>query len=149
MLQETGTQWDLRSCPPPLSTGDRLFIFFMLAVTVVAALKFFQVLRVARTFRRASQPDISRYGTFLKHSARSMLQWVFVPFFVWGFLAAVHLYQLSIGLIAEKHPSATVVLFTLGEILPELEMAILVSFLFFLGRWHVLKRLEKIDSLHV
>ena len=74
-----------------------------------------------------------------------MLQWLLVPFFAWGFLAAQHLNQMSIGLQADKNLCRTAPLFTFGEILPELALAILVSFWMFLCRWFVLKRLEKVD----
>jgi hypothetical protein len=145
MFQETATPWDLRCCPPPLCLGDRLSIFLLLGTVIVAAAKFLGVLQLARAFHRDNSPDTGRYETRLKHSARNMLQWIFVPFFAWGFLAAQHLYQMSIGLVADKNLSKTVPLFTFGEIFPELAMAIFVSFLIFLCRWFVLKRLEKVE----
>ena len=147
MFQETGASWDLSSCPPPLSTGDRLFVFVILGMIVVAAAKFSIVFHMARVFRRASSPDVAAYRNRLKHFAQSMLQWIFVPFFAWGFLTATRLYQLSRELLMERNSSTAVSLFSLSGILINLEMAILVSFLIFLCRWFALILLRKAESI--
>jgi hypothetical protein len=141
MLQES-TQWDFRALPPPLSSCDRIFVFVMLGILLVALLKFVAIVKAVKLLRDSKTPDCSPHLGFLAVSIRSLSQWIVLPFFAWGFLAAMKLYQRSTELFPNPGSSVAPELSSFRTLFIELEMSILVSFLVFIARWYAINRLD-------
>jgi hypothetical protein len=141
MLQES-TQWDFRALPPSLSSYDRIFVFVMLGILVVALLKFVAIVKAVRLLRDRKTLDCSPHLGFLAVSIRSLSQWIVLPFFAWGFLAARKLYQLSTELFANPNSFVSLKLSSFRTLFIELGMSILVSFLVFIARWYAINRLD-------
>jgi hypothetical protein len=146
MLQES-TQWDFRALPPSLSSYDRIFVFVMLGIRLVAFLKIVAIVKAVKLLRDRKTPDCSPHLGFLAVSIRSLSQWIVLPFFAWAFLAAMKLYQLSTELFANPNSSVSLELSSFRTLFTELEISILVSFLIFIARWYAINRLDSHSEL--
>jgi len=142
VAQETGPQWDLREINSPLPVDARILVLVLVGVSIIAVIKLVRAVRISHSKREG----ILNTRNELELLARSITQWMFVPFFAWALVAAHHMYRLCAALLLERHPTWFIILFELREIFVLLYLSAFVAFGLFLLRWYVLKHLGRQSS---
>jgi hypothetical protein len=143
-MQEVETTWDPRNMTAPLSTIERIYIFFLLFVCVMALTRFVRAWQFGRSFRRLGQPTNPEYITMLGAWITSLKQWLLVTFLCLGFVCSQTFYTSSRALFRGNPITLTIFLSELGEFMPIISMTFLVTGLAFLIRWSLMWRLQNL-----
>lgn len=142
MLQESVT-WDPQMIVEP-STGQKIYVLFLVVVCVVTIIKLMRVWRVALPFRLSTQANNPSYLKLLRICHRSLCQWFGCIFLAWAILSSTAIYNLCHGMLSEKVTGRTVILFAIRDFFTSLSMALWVVLFVFLIRWHVSNRIERL-----
>jgi hypothetical protein len=150
MLQEVPADvgWDLRSVNRTPTTSSKLLVLFMLVVFAVALVKLVKIWWVAPPFRLLRQQGNLTYLKQLETSSRSLSQWVQFSFLGWGIFISTSIYNDLVEIASEKVNGASLFLVLVADYAVFLTLTLWVVGFLFLARWHMLKRIERLKSLH-
>ena len=146
MLQESSsTAWDPRAMHSVPSAIFKIYLLFLMTVSVVAFFKMMLVWRTAPPFRTARQKDDPKYLPLLKSTVQSFSYWKSLTYLGWWIFASISLYQLCNRLLDDRRVGDLLVVFLLREFSTTFTMALLVALLVHLLQWNLQKRIEKLD----
>jgi hypothetical protein len=146
MLQETVTIWDLRNVSHSIPLDEKLFVYFTIILSIVTSSKILRSWLLAPRFRRALPTEVSAYERYLRASAISLQHWLLLPFFAWAFLSCWHLCADCTWYMTTKSTGTVAFVGDLRELLSCLVFALAVALFVFLGRWHVLSRIDRLRA---
>ncbi len=145
MLQESATTaWDLRNMVAEPSASERLYLLYLLVVSVVTAAKIARVWRSALPFALSRLKPTTGYLRLLESSACSLIQWLGLTFLVWALSSSLKVYNLCNRMLDESRVGDLVVVFLAREFSTILSLTLLICLFVFLARWHFLNRLAKL-----
>jgi len=143
MLQETVT-WDPQNMIVEPSTGQKIYVLFLVVVCVVTIVKLVRVWRIALPFRLSTQANNPSYLKLLRSTRGSLSHWMWSTFLGWGILSSTALYDVCKGMLNEKVTGRMVILLQIREFAALLATALWVVSLVFLVRWHLSNRIERL-----
>src|SRR5208283_5268676 len=114
MLQETVT-WDPQNMIVEPSTGQKIYVLFLVVVCVVTVVKLIRVWRIAFLFRLSTQANNPSYLKLLRSTHGSLSHWMWCTFLGWGILSSTALYDFCNGMLNEKVTGRLVILLQIRE----------------------------------
>lgn len=145
MLQES-TTWDLHRMIREPSISIDVYMLFLFTIGVITSRKLIRIWKIALPFRPPDSVDVPNYLQILKTSTSSLTQWINLTFLCWGIFAAESLYKVCDRLLDENRIGKLVVLFIIEDFSAAFTMTLLVVLFVFVARWHVLKRIENLQT---
>jgi hypothetical protein len=145
MPQET-VGWDLKNLMVEPSTSFKLYVLFLLIVSVVAATHLIKVLRVYPFLRVSRQADSSSAMVKLLSSSASLRFWMGCTWLAWGILMSTNVHTLCDHMLDETHLGVGVFLIVIRDYSAILTMTLVVFSVLFLVRWRALKGIERLRA---
>jgi hypothetical protein len=147
MLQESGTtSWDIRTICYAPSTKLKLYLLFLLAVCVVTTVKLVKLWIVVPPFRFNRQPHNPVYWQQLENAKNSLKQWIAVTLLVWGIFTSVSVYDVCNRLFDQKVFGGLLLISIIADFSTALILCLVVVFFTLLVRWHIMKRMERLQK---
>jgi hypothetical protein len=146
MVQQS-TTWDLQHTIREPSTSLKTYVLFVFVVCIVGSVKLIRVWRLAPPFRLSRQAGSPAYSQLLETSGTSLKQWIGLMFIAWGILASIDVSDVCHQLLNAKRIESFEILFGIQDLSTTLAMALLVTLLLFLVRWHTLERIERVRHM--
>ena len=147
MLQQSEIQWDpltiLREPPYPY----KIYMLFLFVTLVVTGARLIRIWAAAPPFRLSRQAHNSTYVELLQRVGRDLGRWMGVASLGAGTLAALTMTGIcNDKLMATTDLPPSAVLYTIRDFSVSLTMALLTLLFLFLTRWHILKRIERLQN---
>jgi hypothetical protein len=145
MIQESTTGWDFRSMPIESSPAEKLYILFLLVVFIVALVELIGTWRTAPS--EVSLPaESAKQVKRLRTATARLKQWIYFTFLVCGFLSSYQCYRTTTAILAERNPGTLMTLVMLRRPFLDFELTFLIVIFVFLVRWHIVRRIAKLND---
>jgi hypothetical protein len=142
-----GNTWDMRSDGyPQLSFYTKLYILFLMAMCFVALVKLAKTWWKALPFlylRRALRPT---YLAELRERKTSLAQWIGVTLIGFGIVWALEIKSAWAGIETTHATGIGVIAYQVRDQMDFAVMVLVVVLAMFLLRWHVIRRIEKLEA---
>jgi hypothetical protein len=142
--ESTAVQWDPVYVHRDPGVAFKLYVFLLLAGSVVAALSLFKVWCAVLPFNSRHPPAPLVYLKILQESSNRLKRWIGLIFVGSGLATLVGIYDVCSGMLAEKSTGLAVLLPMIKDLSATLSVGLLVVLLLYLARWHILIRIERL-----
>jgi hypothetical protein len=130
---------------PFLST--EIYILFLFAACITTIVKLVRVWPVALPFRLSRQAGHPAFLVMLETSVNSVKQWIGCTLLGWGILTSLSVSDFCNHLLCDKKVASFAIVSGIQDLSVALTMALIVILFSFLARWHMLKRIERLQCL--
>jgi len=127
------------------STKVKLYVLFLLVVGVVTTTKLVKLWIAAPPFRLNRQSPNPAYWRHLENAKTSLKQWMAVTLLVWGIFISVSVYDVCNRLLDQKAFGGLLLISIIADFSTALILCLLVVLFTLLVRWHVVKRMERLQ----
>ena len=147
MLQESSLKaWDPRAMHSAPTLIFKIYLLFLLTVSVIAFVKMIPVWRIEPPFRTARQKGDPAYLALLKSTVDSLRYWRSLTYQGWGIFACVSLSELCNRLLDDGRVGDLLVVYLIREFSTAFTMALLVALVVFLLQWNLHRRVEQLHN---
>jgi hypothetical protein len=144
--QEDSPGWDPRYTYREPSTALKLYLLFLGIVCFVCFAKLIQIWRIAPPFALSRRIVDGNYSRRLKRLSKSLQQWIGLTFLGWGLWMSTSIYDVSGRLLEQKRIGGADIAFVSWDYSVILTMALSVVLFLFVSRWHMLNRIDWLES---
>ena len=145
-MQEGSVTFHVRNLIREPSLVSKLYALFLLIVWVTLFMKLMRVWAVAPPFKKP-RLDPASYRNLLSASSASLNRWICAVLLAYGILLSAGLYDFCSGMLSDNQTSAQVIVLTIQHYVAALSGALYTALVIFLARWHLLRRIERLDPV--
>jgi hypothetical protein len=128
------------------STALKLYLLFLGIVCFVCFARLIKIWRIAPPFALSRRIGDANYQRLLTCLSKSLLQWIGLTFLGWGLYMSTSVYDVSGRLLDQKRIGRADIAFVSWDYAVILTMALSVVLFLFVSRWHMLNRIDWLES---
>jgi hypothetical protein len=129
------------------TTGFKLYVLFLIIVCIVTCTKLIKVWVAVPPFRASSKPPSPEYSALLRRSSSSLKHWIGTVILSYGLLFSTSLYGVCRDVVNDNRVGGAALFFVIEDYAVALSIALLVIWTVFLARWHLVRRIERLERL--
>lgn len=128
------------------TTSFKLYILSLLIVCIVTCTKLIRIWVAVPPFTGSSKASSPEYIALLRRSSRSLKQWIGCVLLSYALLFSTSLYGVCRDVLNDNRAGCAVLLLVIEDYAGALSMALVVISMVFLARWHLVRRIERLDD---